>query len=379
MRTLLPALAAVLLVATACGDEPSDPTPDASASPTATETPSGSTSAPTESATPTATGAPPGVTSLTTEGITTGEPPAAVYLAAEDSRQPNAAWLMVRPDGSTMPVPDGGFTSFAPMGDGLVGISADGERPAAIVVDAAGKAVRRAAARGYGLAVSPDGTIVGWLGANGAPQVIEGGGSRTFDLRVVENGSEIGAILGEQTCKEAVPEGGGCVVFVNSADGERAWVSTSHGLVDSAGSMKSVADAAEMRVIGVVSRTDEGSCSGLWKKPRRPVWTTCDFTLLQLSPDGSRVLATDPYLDGLGQRTLAFLDAGGQVLQHFRSPQDGPTIIQMAWEDADHALAVVLDGDGWSVLRLGVDGTLEYAIAPQPGDDVMRPFVLPES
>jgi len=175
-----------------------------------------------------------------------------------------------------------------------------------------------------------------------------------------------------------VPEGGGCTVFVNSADGSRAWVSTSHGIVDSAGTMKSVADAVPMRVIGIASRTDEGSCSGLWEKARRPTWTTCDFTLLQFSPDGARMLGTDPYLDGLGQRTVAFLDAKGGVLTHFRSPQDGPTIIQMAWEDPDHALAVVVERNSWSVLRVGVDGSMEYAVAPVEGDNVQRPFVLPE-
>jgi hypothetical protein len=370
MRTLL-AFAAILLAATACGDDPADPASRASESPTTTRAPSESTSVPTETATP------PDSISLTTEGLAEGQQPAVPYLAAADPKESNGAWRLVRPDGTSVPVPDGGFSSFAPMGEGLVGISADGERPAAIVVDGAGKTVRRAPARGYGLAVSPDGTIVGWLGASGAPQVLEGGGSRSYDLPVVDGGSDIAAVLGKKTCKEVPPEYG-CTVFVNSADASQAWVSTSHGFVDTAGTMKSVADAAPTRVIGVVSSTDEGSCSGLWEKPRRPVWTTCDYTLFQLSVDGSRVLGTDPYLDGLGQRTLAFLDAEGRVLQDFRSPRSGPTIVRMAWEDADHALAVVLDGDAWSVLRLGVDGSMEYAVAPVRGDDVVSPFVLPE-
>lgn len=91
------------------------------------------------------------------------------------------------------------------------------------------------------------------------------------------------------------------------------------------------------------------------------------------------MLGTDPYLDGLGERTLAFLDADqGNVITELQSPRNGPTIIQTAWEDDRHVLAVVVDGRQWSVFRLGDDGSLAYAVPPTAGDDVTRPFGLPE-
>ena len=303
------------------------------------------------------------------------------YLRAVDASRPGGSWRLVRTDGTRAPIPDGGFTSFARMGEGVVGISADGERPAAIVLDASGKAVRRTAARGYGLAASPDGRVVAWLGATGAPQVLEGGGSRTFDLpKVPQAGSDVGAILGG-ACRGSESPAKGCGVVVNSADSSQVWFSTSDGFVDvvRGRSMKSVVDASlEGSLVGLTSLTDAGSCSGVWTNVPRPVWQTCDFTLTEFSPDGSRLLGTDPYLDGLGQRTLAFLYEGS-VLRQFESPKGGPTIIQATWEDDDHALAVVVEREQWSVLRLGVDGSMEYAVEPVAGDEVTRPFVLPES
>ena len=301
------------------------------------------------------------------------------YLRARDAARAGLEWEMVRPDGTTTPVPDGGLAAFAPMGEGVVGISADGERPTAVLLDGRGTPIRTAATRGYALAVSPGGRIVGWLGTSGSPHVIEAGGSRQFDMPAVRQGSEIAAISGTRTCRENPPDYG-CSVWVNTADASGSWVSTSHGIVEAVPSIKAVRDVSEAgHVMGLASLADDGSCSGIWKNYRRPVWQTCDYTLTQFSPgSGWRVLGTDPYLDGLGQRTLAFIDADqGEVVTEFESPRNGPTIIQTAWEDDRHVLAVVVDGTQWSVLRLGDDGSMEYAVAPVAGDEVSRPYVLP--
>ena len=64
-------------------------------------------------------------------------------------------------------------------------------------------------------------------------------------------------------------DGNGCAIFVNAPDGSGAFVSASHGFVDSAGTALHVADASSNgRVTGLVSTTDQGSCSGLWKSSR---------------------------------------------------------------------------------------------------------------
>ena len=129
------------------------------------------------------------------------------------------------------------------------------------------------------------------------------------------------------------------------------------------------------------------------REPTEPAWQTCDHTLTTFSPAGTRVLGTDAYLDGFGQRSVAFLDAAdGTLLHEFPSKGQGPTVLQTAWEDADHVLAVVYERGRWSVVRLGVDGSAELALgarrglgprppvrlssradAAQPGDCAIRP------
>ena len=303
------------------------------------------------------------------------------YLAAVDAADPTDHWVMLNPDGSEVEVPGhGGVFSFAPMGDGLVTVNDDGSGSVVAVVDGDGAEVQGSSARGYDLAVTPNGAIVAWLAKDGEPQFVEDGGETTGGLRAVRRGAEIGAIRGEDTCFESESVLGGCTAFVNSATNSQAFISTSHGIVDVAGDMKSVEDvSANNRVLGLVSIADDGSCSGVWKNTfKPPLWRTCDHTLMSFSPSGSLVLGTDPYLDGIGQRTLAFLDArDGGVLHSFAGGRNGPYIIQTAWEDDEHVLAVVLDAGNWAVLRLGVDGSMEYAVAPVPGDETARPFGLP--
>jgi hypothetical protein len=372
----------VLSVLAACGeDEP--PAPDTDGTPTSSPSGSSSPSAePSPTATTEPTQAPPGaVTTLTTKGLGQGPPPAMDYLAAADPAEPAGNWSLVRPSGERLALdvsrPPFGF---ATTGNGLVLLEDGGEEAVVSVVDGAGDEVSSAEVRGYRLAVTPDRSIVGWLAADGRPRAVEGGGARSLDLPVVAQGIEIGAILGSGTCKEAEPEGGGCTAFVNADDPRGAYVSTSHGIVDVAGAMLAVVDAAEDgRMVGLQSVSDQGSCSGIYLVGDDMAWQTCDHTLTSFSPDGSRVLGTDAYLDGFGQRSVAFLDADdGAVLHEFRSRGRGPSVLQTAWEDEDHVLAVVFERGRWSIVRLGADGSAELALGPDPGSDLDRPFVLEE-
>ncbi len=40
------------------------------------------------------------------------------------------------------------------------------------------------------------------------------------------------------------------------------------------------------------------------------------------------------------------------------------------WEDETHVLFTRYQDGKWSIVRMDVNGALEYAIAPQKGDDV---------
>jgi hypothetical protein len=207
--------------------------------------------------------------------------------------------------------------------------------------------------------------------------VLEDGGERSFAFQTIRSAGDMGAILGRETCDEFASDVAGCMIFVNSEESTGAFFTDSHGQVASAGSMLSVSDAAEDgRVIGLVSVTDQGSCSGVYGGKPKPVWQTCDHTLTAFSPDGSRVLGTDAYLDGFGQRSVAILDSEGTPLHQFTSKGRGPSVVQTAWEDEDHVLAVVFERGRWSIVRLGSDGSAELAMGPLAGNDLDRPFVL---
>ena len=366
-----------------CGDQsPAGADADASSSTTSSAVPSqpvtpsdtsSDTSSGTSSAKPLESPAPDAAATtfvsagvpLDTGGLARGQAPGLAYLDGT---------TLVRADGSTLELPEPGLSAFELMGNGLVGISSG--TTDVVVLDGAGDEVRRESMSGTRLATSPDGSIVGWLGDDGTPSVVEGGGSRTWDLPVVEQGAEIAAVLGAGTCKEGV-DGNGCAIFVNAVAGSGAFVSASHGLVDGAGTALHIADvSSDGRVTGLVSTTDRRSCSGMWKSSAVLAWTTCDLTLGAFSPDETRILAGGERTGTSAQTELAFLDDAGRVLAHF-GPGGDATIFQTAWEDDDHALAVVHEGQQWSVVRLGVDGSLEFAVPPRPGREGDQPFVLP--
>ena len=52
------------------------------------------------------------------------------------------------------------------------------------------------------------------------------------------------------------------------------------------------------------------------------------------------------------------------------------TYFEEVWEDAEHVLVVTFQAGRWAVVRLGVDGSMEYAVAPRSGSDVRSPFQL---
>ena len=379
--------AVVLALLSGCGDD-GDDSPDADETPSATTdpSPSGSDSAtseptpePTETAPPASAGS-----VLTTKGLAQGAPPAVDYLAAADPSSPGGTWSLVRATGEKVELDVDRPFGFVPMGNGLVVMAdaddGDGDGAAVATLDGTGGEVTREEARGYGLAVTADGTIAAWLSPDGSVHGVEAGGTRTFELPKVEGASEMGAIAGEGTCYEGESEIGGCTAYVDVDEPRQAWLTSSHGIVDVAGSMLSVVDAARgVGVVGLISVTDEGSCGGIFVKPAKPKWQTCDHTLTAFSPDGTRVAGTDAYLDGFGQRSIAVLDAqDGTVLHEFSSKGRGPTVLQTAWENEDHVLAVVYERGRWSIVRVGVDGSAELAVAPVDGADLDRPFVLAE-
>ena len=112
---------------------------------------------------------------LTFEGLAQGAPPAVPYLFADPE---TGAWTLVRPGGQSLPLAEGNYGAFAPMGNGLV-VSGWGDVDSTVTCstptwsDVGGSEVRDGS-----LVATPDGSIVGWLGSDGTPHFVEAGGSR---------------------------------------------------------------------------------------------------------------------------------------------------------------------------------------------------------
>jgi hypothetical protein len=366
-RAAVLVLSSVLLAA--CGDQTSsgtgadDPTPSPSTTSEtpAPATPSASATAPDE----------PGV--LTLEGVASGAPPSVPYLTVTD-----AGASLVRPGGEAQPLPRP-YDAFAPMGQGLVGTASVEDQARSYVLDGDLQEVSQATNPSGTLAVTPDGAIVGWVTTEGRPHVVERGGSQEWDMSVVDEAGSIAALIAtSDTCQEG-PDGSGCVAFVNSVEGTSVRYTSSHGIVDTVPWVLAVGDvSAEGDLAAMTSVSDEGSCWGrfqAWK--RKPLWETCDHTLFDFSPSGTRILAGPAYLDGFGQGSATVLDDDGAVVAEWHSAGQA-ALLHTIWEDDDHVLALVFQDDAWTILRLDVtDGSVELAVEPVPDQGGRPPFVLP--
>jgi hypothetical protein len=373
-RTVALVVPALLLAA--CGDATSTPSAaDGPAnSPSQTSTPSPSETA-TDPASETSSPAGDGPQVLNFEGLSEGRPPSLPYLR-EDPAAPGG-WSLVGTDGDVRPL-DREYAAFAPMGDGLVGIAYENDETVAYLLDGELDEVSTADALDGGLAVTPDGSIVGWLGADHRPHFVEDGGAREGYLPEVEGGGSMAALLVDRTTCQEGEGGNGCAAFVNSVDGTRAWSSVSHGLVDRIPGAMSVGDVtAEGRMVAMTSIEDEGSCWGMFEvwKPK-PKWETCDYTLFDFSPPGDHVLAGPAYLDGFGQGICAVLDRDGEVVAEWHSNGEA-TILGTMWEDDSHVLISAFQHDEWAVIRVGLDGSMEFALPPVPDPDASGAYVLP--
>lgn len=264
---------------------------------------------------------------------------------------------------------------FAPMGSGYV-VQTIGGRSTTRWVGADGSPGRREWRTGYGLAVSADGGTVAFSGRRGKVWSIDQQGDRVLSFNPVPitgTGRAV-AVFGED-CKESGTSTG-CTIYVNGA---RAWFTSSHGIVDRAPRMR-LASTGRGRWLGGISSLDDfGSCSVMMRS-WRVRWRTCDNQLSDISPDNRRVLGTPAYADGFGPTVLDLLaTADGSVVRTFAAARDGSsaTYFDEVWEDADHVLVVTYQEGEWAVVRLGVDGSMEYAVAPRAGSmDARPPFRL---
>jgi hypothetical protein len=311
-------------------------------------------------------------TVLDVRDLEQGAPPAIAW-----SERRSGTTVIHGLDGSTTPVPNA-ITELTPMGSGYV-IQTAGNRPTTRWVAADGTPGRREWRTGYGLAVSAKGGAVAFSGRGGKVWSIDDEGDRVLRFNPVPiTGKGRAAALVGESCKEG-DEGNGCSIYVNGNDG--SWFTSSHGIVDTTPRLRTVTTGRDRWLGGITSTSDVGSCSAMlrsWKVR----WRTCDNQLGGISTDNRRVIGTPAYADGFGPTALDILSTRtGAVEARFTANRRSATYFDEVWEDDSHVLVVTFQrgrgGSGeWAVVRLGLDGSMEYAVAPRAGTDAQFPFQL---
>ena len=312
-------------------------------------------------------------TVLDVRDLDQGAPPAIAWTERRSGKT-----VVHGPDGNRTPVPDN-LVALAPMGSGYV-VQTALNRPTTVRwVGADGTPGRRAWRTGYGLAVSPLGRVVAFAGRAGKVWTIDQEGDRVFRFNPVPvTGTARAVTVAGENCKEGEgTPGTGCSIAVNGP--HRAFFTSSHGIVDTVPHLLQTTTGRGRWLGGITSISDFGSCSAMLRS-WRVKWRTCDNQLSDVAPDNGHVLGTPAYADGFGPTVLDVLTtADGSVAHTFTYARNGhsATYFDEVWEDAGHVLVVTYQDGEWAVVRLGTDGSMEYAVAPRAGSmDTRSPFHL---
>ena len=160
-----------------------------------------------------------------------------------------------------------------------------------------------------------------------------------------------------------------------------AWLTTSHGIVDRARPLLQVSDVNQVgRVAGLVSwrTTQRPACWGVVRPDGHRVFRTCGSYLDSFSPDGHRVLVEHSQAQWQSVRRFAILGHDGRAVRSWTFDSGRyRSLSQLTWEDSHHLLGVLLAHGRWGLVRIGTDGTVEYAGAPVAVVNEFAPYSLP--
>lgn len=331
----------------------------------ATQTPTS-----TQTATPADTKAPLRIT-----GLPVGKPPASGYLA--DGR----IHLADGGTGTINSVADP-IDGFALLSDGTaIYHTRDTQGHLSVEVTDSGGSNHGPYAAGDGLALDPTRTSAAWVSPDG--QVHAWVATRTAPVTV---GSPVPG-AGPQLDSVAGDCAASCQALVRTTDQSTGEVADWE--VPLTGAPVEVAPKGPFVTVNDVSTTGdrlgytdigEGtSCSAVAGPSGSVSWRTCHHTLLAFSPDGDHISADVAFHSGDGSGVIAAYDgvSGDLLFEHQATATSQASAQGTVWEDDTHLLAVVRQGLDWSVVRFGVDGSMELAVAPVKGaDDLRSPIVL---
>lgn len=322
---------------------------------------------------------------LDVSDLETGEPPAVTWL---DGKTAHLA------SGQTRELP-AEYDSITEVGDRLVvtGSGDQGNREVTVLSEAGEPSGSFPISDYSGVVTNGKGTAAAWIGNDGVPMVLQNGSPDPLQLTAVEgSGFGIGGLVGDD-CTSGADSGGpsdavgdsGCLVYVNAGSdggGERtSWVVTSQGAVNPTRDgllAVSAVDTDGSRLMGLTKVTDTEVCYAATDDGFQTEWDSCRDRPEAFSADGQYVATVPASTEGFGPTELSVLraDGGAPVVRFVLDQSAQATPFDAVWEDSEHLLASVFQDGQWSVVRFGLDGSMEYAVAPRPGEDIDRPFFV---
>jgi hypothetical protein len=229
------------------------------------------------------------------------------------------------------------------------------------------------------LARNDQGTIAAWVTTDSALMVWQVGQSQPLTIATSDlAGTQLAAVTGNDCTT------GDCRLWIRgstlpSGDQESQVIDgdVTVSQADHDGHIIAVRDADDSgRVLGSTEIGDGTSCSAV-VDGTTTLLAMCDYQLDSFAPSGSYVLASEPYHSGASSGTIAvFAMNGDRTAYRVRTSQHMAGIWQAEWEDSTHVLFIAIQDGQWSIVRMGVDGSLEYAVPPVAGDPYLSPFAL---
>ena len=269
---------------------------------------------------------------------------------------------LVLPSGEERDLP-GRYAGAVVLGDTVLGVARDRETGESRLVREDGTEVALSTPT---LATNSDASAVAYVRADDHV-VVESFDGAVFDLGEQRANLTPVALVGGPDCSAP----GSCAAWVNRGEGGFEVVQNGGPRVQAPPGVK-VQDVAADGRVSVVTRavqTSGGVCSAVFDGVETDA-DSCTLTYGRFSPDGAHLSAAPAYRDGLGDTFVAILTADGEEVLRYQ-PDDSGVVFSSTWEDSSHLLATTFDyAEGWSVVRLGVDGSTEVVLGPSPrGDD----------
>ena len=348
---------------------------------TALDSPDGATPPPVASGTPSSASSsanprPDGPVELTLAGLPQGDQAGLPYVLVDEKQlvAPGGTWDL-----------DEAYTAMQPYNDGWIalGVSKKGFYDVVLLDADLREQVRRHAGSDT-IVANQDGTQLAWAERDDADTVTlfnapsNGLDPLAWQVQTPEETPmQVVGFLDDDT-----------VVYQTGGVENEIGTATVGGTTTPIDGFIDVSDASEANglVAGRTSYDDlngDGSCSGV-KEPRATevLWERCGVTIGEFSPDGRYVTAYPGMFD-FAAPALYVLDARtGETVVEF-SPEKGLKRIvgvqQVAWEDEDSVLAVVVDGTTQQLVRANLAGSLEAVSEPLDFDgESMRVWVATE-